>query len=94
MLGLFAILISGTFSVYTLYARLVLHRTPVGFTSLMLFMAFLTGVQLFFLGIIGEYVGRIYQETKRRPLYVLGSVTRGKPGVAAERPAAAVTRGY
>jgi dolichol-phosphate mannosyltransferase len=94
MLGLFAILISGAFSLYTLYARLVLHRTPVGFTSLMLFMAFLTGVQLFFLGIIGEYVGRIYQETKRRPLYVLGSVTRGKPGVAAERPAAAVTRGY
>jgi dolichol-phosphate mannosyltransferase len=85
MLGLFAILLSGAFSVYTLYAKLVLHRTPVGFTSLMLFMAFLTGVQLFFLGIIGEYVGRIYQETKRRPLYVLGSVVRGTPGVPAER---------
>ena len=79
LLGLFAIIITGTFSVYTLYARLILHQTPVGFTSLMLFMAFLTGVQLFFLGIIGEYVGRIYQETKRRPLYVLGSVTRAKP---------------
>ncbi|CAN5919054.1 glycosyltransferase family 2 protein [soil metagenome] len=70
LLGLVAILITGAFSIYTLYARLVLHRTPVGFTSLMLFMAFLTGVQLFFLGVIGEYVGRIYQETKRRPLYV------------------------
>ena len=76
LLGLVAILITGAFSIYTLYARLVLHRTPVGFTSLMLFMAFLTGVQLFFLGVIGEYVGRIYQETKRRPLYVLGSVRR------------------
>ena len=76
LLGLVAILITGAFSVYTLYARLVLHRTPVGFTSLMLFMAFLTGVQLFFLGVIGEYVGRIYHETKRRPLYVLGSVRR------------------
>jgi polyisoprenyl-phosphate glycosyltransferase len=83
MIGLFAILLSGAFSVYTLYAKLVLHRTPVGFTSLMLFMAFLTGVQLFFLGIIGEYVGRIYQETKRRPLYVLGSVTRGTSAVIA-----------
>jgi len=78
LLGLFAIIVTGIFSIYTLYARLILHRTPVGFTSLMLFMAFLTGVQLFFLGIIGEYVGRIYQETKRRPLYVLGSVTRAK----------------
>ena len=87
MLGLFAITLSGGFSLYTLYAKLVLHRAPVGFTSLMLFMAFLTGVQLLFLGIIGEYVGRIYQETKRRPLYVLGSVTRGHPGVGAERAA-------
>lgn len=76
LLGLVAMLITGAFSLYTLYARLVLHRTPVGFTSLMLFMAFLTGVQLFFLGVIGEYVGRIYQETKRRPLYVLGSARR------------------
>lgn len=84
MLGLIAILISAAFSLYTLYARLLLHRTPVGFTSLMLFVAFLTGVQLFFLGIIGEYVGRIYQETKRRPIYVLGAVTRGAPGVSHE----------
>ena len=79
LLGLFAIIVTGIFSLYTLYAKLILHRTPVGFTSLMLFMAFLAGVQLFFLGIIGEYIGRIYQETKRRPLYVLGSVTRAKP---------------
>jgi dolichol-phosphate mannosyltransferase len=79
MLGLFAILISGAFTAYTLYAKLILHQAPVGFTSVMLFMSFLAGVQLFFLGIIGEYIGRIYQETKRRPLYVLGSVTRGTP---------------
>jgi polyisoprenyl-phosphate glycosyltransferase len=94
MLGLFAILMSGSFTLYTLYAKLILHRAPVGFTSLMLFMSFLTGVQLFFLGIIGEYVGRIYQETKRRPLYVLGSVTRGTPGVAAEPSRYPAARGY
>jgi polyisoprenyl-phosphate glycosyltransferase len=76
MLGLVAILLSAAFSAYTLYAKLVLHRAPAGFTSIMLFMSFLAGVQLFFLGIIGEYIGRIYQETKRRPLYVVGSVVR------------------
>jgi glycosyltransferase involved in cell wall biosynthesis len=76
MLGLVAIVLSAAFSIYTLYAKLFLHRAPVGFTSIMLFMSFLAGVQLFFLGIIGEYIGRIYQETKRRPLYVVGSVVR------------------
>jgi dolichol-phosphate mannosyltransferase len=79
LLGLFAILLSGSFSLYALYGKVVLNKNPVGFTSIMLFISFLTGVQLFFLGVIGEYVGRIYQESKRRPLYVLGSVTRATP---------------
>ncbi|MCY7379701.1 MAG: glycosyltransferase family 2 protein [Gemmatimonadaceae bacterium] len=84
MLGLIAILLSTAFSLYTLYAKLFLDRAPAGFTSLMLFMSFLTGVQLFFLGIIGEYIGRIYQETKRRPLYVVGSVVRHGAGMPVE----------
>lgn len=79
MAGLVAILVSAAFSIFTLYAKIFLHRAPAGFTSLMLFMSFFAGVQLFFLGIIGEYIGRIYQETKRRPLYVVGSVTRATP---------------
>ena len=84
MLGLVAILLSAAFSFYTLYAKLFLHRAPAGFTSIMLFMSFLTGVQLFFLGIIGEYIGRIYQETKRRPLYVVGSVVKHGAGMPVE----------
>jgi glycosyltransferase involved in cell wall biosynthesis len=79
MVGLVAILVSAAYSIFTLYAKIFLHRAPAGFTSLMLFMSFFAGVQLFFLGIIGEYIGRIYQETKRRPLYVVGSVTRATP---------------
>jgi glycosyltransferase involved in cell wall biosynthesis len=84
LLGLVALLLSGAFSVYTLYAKLVLDRAPAGFTSIMLFLTFLSGVHLFFLGVIGEYIGRIYQESKRRPLYVVGSVVRGDTGIAAE----------
>ncbi len=80
ILGLVAILLSAAFSIYTLYAKLFLDRTPAGFTAIMLFMSFLAGVQLFFLGVIGEYIGRIYQETKRRPLYVVGSVVRHGEG--------------
>ena len=80
LLGLVAILLSTGFSLYTLYAKLFLHRAPQGFTAIILVVSFLSGVNLLFLGIIGEYVGRIYQETKRRPLYVVGAVMRGGGG--------------
>jgi hypothetical protein len=47
-----------------------------GFTALTLLITFLSGVNLFFLGIIGEYVGRVYEEVKGRPLYVIAKVVR------------------
>lgn len=44
---------------------------PPGFTTLILCVLFLGGVQLICIGILGEYIGRIYEEVKRRPLYVV-----------------------
>jgi polyisoprenyl-phosphate glycosyltransferase len=75
MLGAFAICLSVLFSLYALYVKFWLH-SPQGFTALILAMTFLSGVNLFFLGIIGEYVGRVYEETKARPQYVLRKVVR------------------
>jgi polyisoprenyl-phosphate glycosyltransferase len=71
ILGVVAILLSSLFAVYSLFAKFLLHQTPKGFTALIVVITFLSGINLFFLGIIGEYVGRVYEETKDRPHYVI-----------------------
>jgi polyisoprenyl-phosphate glycosyltransferase len=76
LVGLLAIAVAGLFSLVAIYERLFLHRSPVGFTATIVVVTFLAGVNLCFLGVIGEYVGRIYEQVKGRPMYVVGSITR------------------
>lgn len=76
ILGALAIGLSFLFSLYSLYAKFWLH-SPQGFTALILAITFLLGINLFFLGIIGEYVGRVYEEAKARPHYVVRKVVNG-----------------
>jgi len=73
LVGATATGVSVVFSLYSLYAKFFRH-SPQGFTALILAITFLSGVNLFFLGIIGEYVGRIYEEAKARPHYVVREV--------------------
>ena len=67
--------VSILYSIYSLYVKFWLHA-PQGFTALILVITFLSGVNLFFLGIIGEYIGRVYEEAKGRPHYVVRKVVR------------------
>ncbi len=64
---------------YALYAKIALHRSPPGFTALLVAVTLLAGIQLLFLGVIGEYIGRIYEESKGRPHYIVRDVV-GNPG--------------
>jgi len=57
---------------------LEIEETP-GYTSLMACVLLLGGVQLIFLGLIGEYVGRIFEQGQARPLYLLDEVTPAPP---------------
>jgi hypothetical protein len=72
--GAFGIVLAIMAAIYSIYAKFILHQTVPGWTGLMVSMSFLSGINLLFLGIIGEYVGRIYEEIKSRPLYVVSSV--------------------
>jgi len=74
LFGGFVMFLSILYVLYALYAKVFLQESPQGFTALLLAVTFLSGVVLFFLGVIGEYVGRIYEETKARPQYVIGRI--------------------
>jgi hypothetical protein len=50
----------------------ILGHVVQGWTTIMIAVTFGTCAQLLMIGILGEYVGRIYEEVKRRPLYIIG----------------------
>lgn len=57
--------------IYALYSKFILKDYQSGWTSLIISILFLGGVQLMCLGIIGEYVSRIFDNVKDRPLYII-----------------------
>ncbi len=69
--GLALALLGFVYLVYVLYARFVSGNVVPGWTSLILLVSFIGGIQLILMGIIGAYVGKIYEETKQRPLYLI-----------------------
>jgi len=65
---------------WTLWVALFTDRALPGWASITLPIYFLGGIQLLSLGVIGEYLGKLYVEAKRRPRYVVEQIVEGQPG--------------
>lgn len=63
------------YMIRVLYKKLVSHEAIIGWASTLTAILFLGGMQLLTLGIVGEYIGRIYEEVKKRPYYIIKSIT-------------------
>jgi dolichol-phosphate mannosyltransferase len=71
-LGMVVAFFSVVTAVWATVAHFVMHATVPGWTAVVVLVALLAAAQLLMIGILGEYVGRIYEQVKRRPLYVVG----------------------
>lgn len=84
VMGLLMLLLAVAYATYILFAWFAGWHVERGWPALMVTVLTLGGVQLLCLGIIAEYIGRIFEEVKRRPLYVVREVVGAAPRKHAE----------
>ncbi len=70
-LGLIIAFFSFLYILYALYVRIFTSQAIEGWASVLVAVLFIGGVQLIFLGVIGEYLSRVFDEVKQRPLYII-----------------------
>ena len=79
LVGLFSLAVAG----WALEEHFIRHVTIQGWTSLIIVVTLIAAAQFLLLGIVGSYVGRIYEQVKRRPLYIVAEEISA--GAATER---------
>jgi len=77
VLGAVAILVGLALTVYAVVSWAANGATPQGWTSLMIVIVFMGGCQLLVLGILGEYMGRLFEQARGRPIFLIDEVLRG-----------------
>ena len=84
-LGLTVAAYAFAYGAYIVIRTLIMGDPVAGFPTVIVTVLFLGGVQLIVLGLLGEYIGRVFNEMKRRPLYLTESVTWSDIGVKSKK---------
>ena len=77
VIGTFVSLVAFTYLVYILITTLIYGDPVAGYPTIMVTILFLGGIQLLGIGIVGEYLGRVFNEVKRRPGYFINKIDQG-----------------
>lgn len=80
-LGFMVTIISAIYLLYTLYARFILNHVNEGFTAIIFIITLIGGVQLISIGLIGEYILRIFFQSKERPLFIIDKIIKDQSEV-------------
>lgn len=76
-MGFIIALLSFVYGIYLVFEYYMSNTSPSGWTTLIVVILFSMGIQFMFMGILGEYIGAIFDESKRRPLYIVEEVFEG-----------------
>lgn len=63
--------------IYQIVAQVVFHSAPQGITTIMIIVLFIGAIQLLGISMLGQYIGKIFEEVKQRPKYIIKSIVRG-----------------
>ena len=85
LLGLFVSFVAICYMLYVFFSALIYGDPVAGYPTLLTVLLFLGGVQLLSLGIIGEYLGRVFNESKHRPIYIVDEYNKEKLSYADQR---------
>lgn len=83
-LGLISVLISIAVLIYSVIVKFIGQDIQTGWASLMVAITFFSGVQLLGLGIVSQYIARIYDERKNRPIYVVKETVNIEEDIAVD----------
>ncbi|KAG1449424.1 hypothetical protein G6F57_016634 [Rhizopus arrhizus] len=81
-IGALGALAGGSFGLWIIFKTIVFGHDVPGYPSLTAMITLLSGIQLLTIGLLGEYVGKGYMESKQRPIYIVRDVLDANPATA------------